>query len=65
MRPYLYAASDGRESLTATGMRVLRGGGFADSAAGLDAALRHAERQQRRMRWNGLRLARSVPGAAP
>jgi formylglycine-generating enzyme required for sulfatase activity len=65
LRPYLYDASDGRESLTAPGMRVLRGGGFADSAAALNPALRHAERQQRRLRWNGLRLVRSVPGAAP
>lgn len=63
LRPYLYSASDGRESLETTGMRVLRGGGFADSAAALDPALRHAERQQRRIRWNGLRLARCIPAA--
>jgi len=60
-RPYLYNASDGRESLTETGMRVVRGGDFADSAAALDPAMRHAERPHRRLRWNGLRLARSVP----
>jgi formylglycine-generating enzyme required for sulfatase activity len=41
-------------------MRVVRGGGFADSAEGLDPALRHYDRSQRRYRWNGLRLARSV-----
>jgi formylglycine-generating enzyme required for sulfatase activity len=60
-RPYLFHPSDGRESLTETGMRVVRGGGFANSAAALDPALRHAERPHRRLRWNGLRLARSVP----
>jgi len=60
-RPYLYDPKDGRESLTAPGLRVLRGGGFADSAESLDPAARHAERPQRRYRWNGLRLARSVP----
>lgn len=60
-RPYLYDRNDGRESLTAPGLRVLRGGGYADSAESLDPAARHAERPQRRFRWNGLRLARSVP----
>jgi formylglycine-generating enzyme required for sulfatase activity len=60
-RPYVYRAADGRESPTQPGLRVLRGGGFADSAALLDPALRHAERPDRRFRWNGLRLARSAP----
>jgi len=60
-RPYLYDPKDGRESLTEPGLRVLRGGGFADAAESLDPAARHAERPQRRYRWNGLRLARSVP----
>ena len=60
-RPYLYTPADGRESLSQKGLRVLRGGGFADSAATLNSALRHAERPHRRLRWNGLRLARSVP----
>lgn len=60
-RPYLYDRNDGRESASAPGMRVVRGGGFADSASSLDPALRHAERPHRRLRWNGLRLARSVP----
>ena len=59
--PYPYDSSDGRESLPTAGLRVLRGGGFADTADLLDPALRHAERPQRRMRWNGLRIARSVP----
>lgn len=60
-RPYVYDASDGRESPTAEGQRVLRGGGFADAAFLLDPALRHPERPTRRYRWNGLRLARSIP----
>ncbi len=59
--PYPYDSSDGRESLTATGLRVLRGGGFADTADLLDPALRHGERPQRRLRSNGLRIARTVP----
>jgi formylglycine-generating enzyme required for sulfatase activity len=59
--PYPYDSSDGRESLSAAGLRVLRGGGFADTADLLDPAARHAERPQRRLRWNGLRIARSVP----
>ncbi len=63
-RPYLYKATDGRESLTDRSMRVLRGGAFSDSAPSLDPAARHAERPHRRLRWNGLRLARSVPGLA-
>jgi len=60
-RPYLYNPEDGRESPAAAGMRVLRGGGYADSADSLHPAFRHAERPDRRLRWNGLRIARSVP----
>lgn len=59
--PYPYDHSDGRESLSAAGLRVLRGGGFADTADLLDPAARHAERPQRRLRGNGLRIARTVP----
>ena len=59
--PYLYDASDGRESMAEPGMRIVRGGSFADSATSLDPTLRHAERPHRRLRWNGFRLARSVP----
>ncbi len=61
LKPYPYDAADGRESPAAPGMRVLRGGGFADSAETLNPALRHGEQPERRFRWNGLRLARSVP----
>lgn len=60
-QPYPYDAADGRESPDDGGQRVLRGGGFADPAFLLDPALRHAERPERRYRWNGLRLARTVP----
>jgi formylglycine-generating enzyme required for sulfatase activity len=61
-QPYLYDARDGRESPNKPGPRVLRGGHFADSAESLSPTLRHSERTQRRLRWNGLRLARTVPG---
>src|SRR6266542_1122576 len=61
-QPYVYDPRDGRESLTKSGQRVLRGGHFADSAESLDPALRHSERAPRRLRWNGVRLARTVPG---
>ncbi len=60
-RPYPYDAGDGRESADPTALRVLRGGGFADSIDYLDPAMRHAERPGRRYKWNGMRLARSVP----
>jgi formylglycine-generating enzyme required for sulfatase activity len=58
-RPYPYDGRDGRESATAEGLRVLRGGGYADS--NLDPRLRHGERPSRRQPWNGFRLARSAP----
>jgi formylglycine-generating enzyme required for sulfatase activity len=61
LRPYPYDAADGREDPAARGLRVLRGGSFADSAAALDPAFRHGDRPERRLRWNGMRLARSLP----
>jgi formylglycine-generating enzyme required for sulfatase activity len=61
MRPYPYDGRDGRESRDAAGLRVLRGGGFADSAEYLAPSFRHAERPERRLVFNGFRLARSVP----
>ena len=60
-RPYVYDAAHGRESAVHGGLRVLRGGNYADSAESLDPALRHAARPHRRLRFNGLRLARTVP----
>jgi formylglycine-generating enzyme required for sulfatase activity len=63
-RPLPYNANDGRESLDQAGLRVLRGGGFADSAELLRPAFRHSERPNRRFRWNGLRIARTAPAAA-
>ncbi len=60
-KPYPYDASDGRESLDTPGMRILRGGSFIDSADLLDPAFRHSERVDRKIRWNGLRIARSAP----
>ncbi|MFN0170714.1 MAG: SUMF1/EgtB/PvdO family nonheme iron enzyme [Bryobacteraceae bacterium] len=58
---YPYVATDGREDPSGHGMRILRGGGFPDSAEWLDPSTRHPERANRRLRWNGMRLARSVP----
>jgi formylglycine-generating enzyme required for sulfatase activity len=62
-QPYPFDPRDGRESPDRRGQRVLRGGHFADSVESLDPALRHAERTHRRLRWNGLRLARTVVAA--
>ncbi len=59
--PYPYDAGDGRESLSAPGLRVLRGGGYADTEFLLDPGARHGERPQRRLKWNGLRIARDIP----
>jgi formylglycine-generating enzyme required for sulfatase activity len=57
LRPYPYDARDGREGAD-PGLRVVRGGAFADSAEYLDAGFRHSERPGRRSAWTGLRLAR-------
>lgn len=46
--------------MDADGLRVLRGGGFADSAGYLSPSFRHVERPDRRLLFNGIRLARSV-----
>lgn len=59
--PYPYNSEDGREAADAKGLRVLRGGGHADTPDLLDPALRHSERPERRMKWNGLRIARGIP----
>jgi formylglycine-generating enzyme required for sulfatase activity len=63
--PYPYNAADGRESPTAPGLRVLRGGGFADTPDLLDPGFRHGDRPQQRLPWNGMRIARSVPANGP
>ena len=60
-RPYPYRRAEEHASQLGTVRRLLRGGGFADSAALLHPSLRHAERPHHRLRWNGLRLARDVP----
>jgi len=61
-RPYPYAAEDGREDPNSPGLRVLRGGGYAEWASWTDLGARHSERPSRRLQSNGMRLARSVPG---
>lgn len=61
LQPYPYDAHDGRESADAVGLRVLRGGGYADSPQFLAPTMRHGERPDRRLPFNGFRLARSVP----
>ena len=63
LRRYFYDPADDRESPTASGQRVMRGGGYADMADLLHPALRHGERPSRRYRWNGLRVARDIPVA--
>lgn len=60
-RPYPFDPADGRESAAEPGLRILRGGGFIDPADLMNPAFRHAERPDRRLRWNGLRIARDVP----
>jgi len=70
-RPYLTAEEEPPASGTApstqpgkpraTALRVLRGGGYVDSAALLRPTLRYADRPEHAFRWVGLRLARSVP----
>ena len=60
--PYPYDVANGRESTVAPGLRVLRGDTYMDSAESADFTLRHSERPNRRLRWNGVRLAFSPPG---
>ena len=60
-QPYPINDSDGRESVAAAGLRVLRGDTFMDSAESADVTLRHADRPTRKLRWNGVRLAFSPP----
>jgi len=51
------------QAAQATPLKVLRGGGYPDTPDLLDPALRHAERANRRLPMNGLRLARTPPPA--
>jgi formylglycine-generating enzyme required for sulfatase activity len=60
-KPYPYDPRDGREDPAGKGLRVLRGGSFSDAAEWLDPSARHSDRPERRLKWNGVRLARSVP----
>jgi formylglycine-generating enzyme required for sulfatase activity len=68
-RPYVFDPRDGREELgesrdpgpSATRLRVVRGGGYADSIEMLDPSLRFGDRPTHAFRWIGLRLARDVP----
>jgi formylglycine-generating enzyme required for sulfatase activity len=60
-KPYPYDPRDGREDTAGEGLRVLRGGGYADAPEELDKSRRHGERPGRRQPWNGFRIARSVP----
>lgn len=61
LRPYLVDSSDVGKSAAPANLRVLRGGAYMDGPEGLHPAMRHGERPYRRLRWNGLRLARSIP----
>jgi formylglycine-generating enzyme required for sulfatase activity len=61
---YPYSDADGRESAApAPGTRVVRGANFADFVDDVDAAQRHSERPDRRLRWNGMRLAFTPPAS--
>lgn len=60
-RPFPYDPNDGREDLEADGLRIVRGGSYADSSEWSDPGARHAERPDVRLKWNGMRLARSIP----
>lgn len=59
--PYPYNAADGRESLTAHGLRVLRGGNYAQPSEWMDLSERHPSRPDKRLPFNGIRLAFSPP----
>ena len=61
-KPYPFAANDGREDPAAPGLRILRGGGYADLPLWLSPGGRFPERINRRLPWNGVRIARTVPG---
>ncbi len=56
-QPYPYNETDGRESASAPGARIVRGANFADTAEFADPTARHSDRPTRKLRWNGVRLA--------
>ena len=60
-RPYPYHTDDGREDLQAEGLRVVRGGNFAEPGEWRSPAARHAARPDQRLETIGIRLAYSVP----
>jgi len=59
--PYLASESQAKAA-PAPPLRVVRGGSYADLAESLRPGARHGERPERRLRWNGLRVARGVGG---
>ena len=60
-QPYPFDAADGREATVGPGTRVLRGDTFMDSVESADPTRRHSDRPNRKLRWNGVRLAFSPP----
>jgi formylglycine-generating enzyme required for sulfatase activity len=56
-QPYPFSESDGRESADGQGTRILRGANFVDAVEAAYPALRHSDRPNRKLRWNGVRLA--------
>jgi formylglycine-generating enzyme required for sulfatase activity len=60
LRPYPYQSRDGREDAQAPGLRAIRGGSYADSPGMVHRALRHGDRPERRIPWNGFRVALGV-----
>ena len=59
-KPYPYKADDGRESLKADGLRVVRGGNFVEPAQWWDASARHSARPDQRLQTTGMRLAYGI-----
>ena len=60
-QPYPYNETDGREAVDASGLRVVRGANFSDTADLADPTARHSDRPNRKIRWNGVRVAFSPP----
>ena len=60
-KPYPYKAGDGRESPQSEGLRVVRGGNFAEPPEWSLLSARHAARPDQRLRTTGIRLACNLP----